>query len=76
MPQLKHLIIIFTLITPVMLEFFTNEKIQFHPEIDDVVTNEIRIKRIFEYGITTINVNGNLSSCTVTHKGKIINTYT
>ena len=64
--QLKHLII-FTLIAPVMLEtynletsFHTNEKIKFHPEIDDVFTNEIMI-----------NVNGNLSSCTETHKGEI-----
>ena len=67
MLQLKHLII-FTLISPVILEtynletsFHTNEKIQFHPEIDDIFTNEI----------ITINVNGNLSSCIETHKGEI-----
>jgi hypothetical protein len=64
MLQLKYLII-FTLIAPVVLEIFTNEKLHFHPEIDDVKTN----------GIITINVNGNLRSCTVTHKGKVINTY-
>ena len=68
--QLKHLII-FTLIAPVMLEtynletsFHTNEKIQFHPEIDDVMEMETN-------GIITINVNGNLSSCIETHKGEI-----
>ena len=67
MLQLKHLVI-FTLIAPVMLEtykletsFYANEKIQFHPEIDDVVTN----------GMIDINVNGNLSSCIETHKGEI-----
>ena len=66
MLQLKHFLI-FTLIAPVMLETCEDEKIQFHPEIDDAVTN----------GMITIDVNGNLSSCTVTStKGKIINTLT
>ena len=50
-----------------MLETCEDEKIQFHPEIDDAVTN----------GMINIYVNGNLSSCTVTNtKSKIINTHT